>query len=448
MKITFEKLGVITKGEIALNNFTIFCGENNTGKTYAMYAIYGLLGLKMEENFSFIPQIIEEVYTKGFTKVDLQTIFEQHFPEMLQKLEQSFVKKLPDLFSASVDEAGFKSTKIKIEFDKEKLLKCAYQKNAVQRISQTKEDSPIVEINKGEDSFLIDVIVNNSDFPKRILERELSEFIVGIVFSNGLKNRFLLPAERAGLNLFHRDLTGRKLALFEHLKKDKIDLPSLIKDVLKSRYPEPIADYLAVLNDIVDLKKETGDFSELVNYLQKKIIKGTYSIDADGGVYFKPERVKNKMSLHLASSAVKSLFGVWFYLKHLAKQGDCLMIDEPELNLHPDNQRQVARFLARLVNAGLKAVVSTHSDYFMTELNNLMMLQKDFSEKTSLMKKYGYEADDLLKMSQVSAYFFNEKEVKPMEKDDEEGIIIQSFNKASNALNSAANEIYFASQEG
>ena len=56
------------------------------------------------------------------------------------------------------------------------------------------------------------------------------------------------------------------------------------------------------------------------------------------------------------------------------------MIDEPELNIHPENQRHIARLLARLVNAGLRIVISTHSDYIVREFNSLLMLGQDTGE--------------------------------------------------------------------
>ncbi len=94
--------------------------------------------------------------------------------------------------------------------------------------------------------------------------------------------------------------------------------------------------------------------------------------------------------MHIALSTVKVFFALFFYLKHNAENGDYLMIDEPELNLHPENQRKVARLLTQLVNAGLKVVVSTHSDYFVRELSNLLMLHHDFLGKLELQDKYGY----------------------------------------------------------
>ena len=43
MKFTFKNLGKLDEAEIEVKDLTIVCGENNTGKTYLLYAIYGFL---------------------------------------------------------------------------------------------------------------------------------------------------------------------------------------------------------------------------------------------------------------------------------------------------------------------------------------------------------------------------------------------------------------------
>ena len=43
MKIKVKNLGVLKQAEFELGDFTIICGENNTGKTYATYALFGFL---------------------------------------------------------------------------------------------------------------------------------------------------------------------------------------------------------------------------------------------------------------------------------------------------------------------------------------------------------------------------------------------------------------------
>jgi len=43
MKIKIKHLGPIRQAEFILGDFTIICGANNTGKTYATYALFGFL---------------------------------------------------------------------------------------------------------------------------------------------------------------------------------------------------------------------------------------------------------------------------------------------------------------------------------------------------------------------------------------------------------------------
>ena len=86
--------------------------------------------------------------------------------------------------------------------------------------------------------------------------------------------------------------------------------------------------------------------------------------------------VKNvgEFEINAASSSIKSLYMLDAYIKKFAQKGDLLIIDEPELNLHPSNQRKIARLLAMLANNGIQIMFTTHSDYIMNELNNLTEL--------------------------------------------------------------------------
>ena len=43
MRFQFQNLGLLDEAEVALADLTLICGENNTGKTYATYAIYGFM---------------------------------------------------------------------------------------------------------------------------------------------------------------------------------------------------------------------------------------------------------------------------------------------------------------------------------------------------------------------------------------------------------------------
>ncbi|MCL2147619.1 MAG: ATP-binding protein, partial [Synergistaceae bacterium] len=88
------------------------------------------------------------------------------------------------------------------------------------------------------------------------------------------------------------------------------------------------------------------------------------------------------------------------------------MIDEPELNLHPANQRRMARLLARLVNAGVKVFITTHSDYILKEFNTLIMLKRDVKAARRVMEEYGYDGNELLDEANIRAYIAQEAPLK------------------------------------
>ena len=162
-----------------------------------------------------------------------------------------------------------------------------------------------------------------------------------------------------------------------------------------------------------------------------------------------------------SSSSVRSLLYVGFYLKHIAQKGDLLMIDEPELNLHPENQRKIARLLVRLVNVGIKVFVTTHSDYIIKELNTLIMLnyKKESEVIKELMKKYNYDKSELISQDRIKVFIAREeptmleqntRKVKipnlvPAKYDEFYGIEVESFDKTIDEMNKLQKSIMFES---
>ncbi|KPA19219.1 hypothetical protein MHK_000571, partial [Candidatus Magnetomorum sp. HK-1] len=95
MKIKFQKLGALLQGEFELGKLTIICGKNNTGKTYATYALFGFL-LFFHETFSIkIPKkYVEELLSDGSTDLNIKE-FVQNAPNILHEVCQSYTNFLP-----------------------------------------------------------------------------------------------------------------------------------------------------------------------------------------------------------------------------------------------------------------------------------------------------------------------------------------------------------------
>jgi len=51
-----------------------------------------------------------------------------------------------------------------------------------------------------------------------------------------------------------------------------------------------------------------------------------------------------------------------------------ILIEDPEAHLHPSSQRLLARVIAEAVNSGKFVALATHSDYLISEFNNLIAL--------------------------------------------------------------------------
>jgi ABC-type multidrug transport system ATPase subunit len=156
-----------------------------------------------------------------------------------------------------------------------------------------------------------------------------------------------------------------------------------------------------------------------------------------------------------SASSVRSLLLIGFYLRHSAKPGDILMIDEPELNLHPKNQRRLARLLARLVNIGLKVFVTTHSDYLVKELNTLIMLNPDGKTEEeqerlkAIANKEHYLPEEWLSPEKVRLYVAKKDKKKKNTLVEatitpERGIEVDSFDTTIDEMNQIQEEILFS----
>jgi ABC-type multidrug transport system ATPase subunit len=105
-----------------------------------------------------------------------------------------------------------------------------------------------------------------------------------------------------------------------------------------------------------------------------------------------------------ASSSIRALLDVGFYLRCKARPGDLFIIDEPELNLHPKSQRAFARLVARLMNCGVKVFITTHSDYIIKEINTLIMLNQRTEHTVKVQNQHGYDDAELIDSDKVALY--------------------------------------------
>jgi len=451
INIDIYNLGNIKQANIQLNKLTIFSGENNSGKTYINYLLYALLDKRTIVGSAIYQDIITQTKEKGIYELNIINFIDKYFDKLKSNFEKHFVLSLDRFFSAV--QGTFQETKIKILQDISKTKEICLKQSFEEKLLIGKNKNIIFEILKKENDEKVILIAKETDLPNDVYLDFINEIFFKYIFSDIYKDVFLLPAERTGLNLFYQELNINRNALINHLQKSKINPMEVIKDLIISKYPQPIADYIEFLNNAVQFKKNITEFKHINNMLHNKVIKGKYQVTNEGisflpyKTYFKGNNYKNKIDLHLASSTAKTMFSLEFYIEHIATKDSYLIIDEPELNLHPDNQRKIARIIALLVNSGINIILSTHSDYIIRELNNLIMLKEEFKSKEFLMKKYGYSEDELLSKDDVNAYLVDKGTATKMDINSKEGIIATTFDEVINSLNNSSDDIYYTKME-
>ncbi|RDU59693.1 AAA family ATPase, partial [Helicobacter sp. MIT 14-3879] len=168
-----------------------------------------------------------------------------------------------------------------------------------------------------------------------------------------------------------------------------------------------------------------------------KYIVGTEGIEFAPGA--KQRITKGRFLVQRASSSVRSLLMLNYYILHKAQKGDILMIDEPELNLHPKNQILVARLLTLLVNAGIKVFITTHSDYIVRELSNCIMLKNLTDEQIKKFAKQGYSKEYGLESKKVKAYLAEniggKNTLRGVKITQEQGIFMETFDEPIDSQN-------------
>jgi hypothetical protein len=453
MKIGVENLGTIKKGEIDLsNNLIILTGGNNQGKSYMAYLIYGFYKMK-------------------HTKAKNNNIYKRYASISKKELEGS------NIFQKYITEKGVIINPKKIIQDNHEVYCKIYNKalfDLSNEIFASKEIKP--KYNIFED---FKDIAHNRIFTEHIIsfggekltlnfdgktlsiktkhhinDNVLISALSSIFVTTKIGNFYFFPAERTAIHLLSKEIFKEKA-----MERDEIasrvqrgeDLQSIVQDLNERgtfvpRYPLAISDYLYFANDLghITSQPET-EYADLADDLEA-ILGGKISVSSFGDIQFKPKGKRKTLPLHLSSSLVKSLSGLAIQLRHLAQKGDILIIDEPELNLHPDNQVLIARFLAKLANRGFKVIFSTHSDYMLKELSNLVIMSNEFPSRDNLAQKYGLEKEQFLKPETVSVYAFQNNTIDAVAVT-KEGISIDKIEKSIADLSERSDDIFYSFEE-
>jgi predicted ATPase len=468
MKIKLWNLGSIKEAEVDLRPLTVIIGPNNSNKTYIAYSIYGLW-INQLDSLYFSREILEKIeFTNqaDHWSLKIDRRFYDVISEIVQKSASEFSGiKLQSFFQDSSGKI-FEKTKFSIEISEDDI------KTAIEKVL-----AHIIEYRQSLASFGIKKIErsdNNNEilfYPEKEAEiydyknMVLLDFVAGVVtfsFSDALP----LPAERNVFINTYKVLANRRYKLLKENQRELLIQGRINRDkqleLLKEqgdiRYPQPVEDFLDFLTDIElenkpdPIAKNKNDFQKLADQIEKYIQNNNKTIFKKTKIGGREIKVSVKRSLEIdlynASSSIKQLAPLLLYLRYRAKSGDFLVIDEPEMNLHPESQVKLLESLAILVNLGVRILLTTHSPYLMAHLNNIVNGNHQNPELLAEQAKLLYLQDSraFLKMEQVSAYEMKNNQLLSLH-DPEYGIRWDTLSDVSVDIQQKFFAIYEAGQQ-
>ncbi len=414
MNFSFKiaNFGRINDLEINIKPLTVIAGINDSGKSFATKGLYSVLsalnndhiGLlfgknhtsilkalqklafiltskkdlkflkKLESNINFMDDVVAEAFDKNLVQ---QLEFSKDI--YIQKVIDSFIDDF-NKFNKHLQTTPTKYEKIKIYVDS--IEKSLYQiklgiKDTRESLSESIGDSLTENFKKNFQTQLINLKQFNSEiFPSFNLSNIGDVKIEESRFSFSLEPNGLVNIQNLN-NIIYLDSP-----IFAKIKRalQKKSNPYSTRDEEFKYYPQYVDD---LFNKIDTDLYDTGDMSTISNRINTAI-NGKVYIDSNNYINYE-DKDKNIIPISLAAMGIANIGIIGMLIeKGIIKKGSFLIIDEPEVHLHPEWQMEMIKVLLELSQSGINVVIATHSLEIMKYIDSLIENDKLTDKDVSL----------------------------------------------------------------
>lgn len=400
MQIEIKNFGPIDFFEFDLDkDFIVTYGNNNIGKSYAMQVVYLLMKVFLQADALELKEIpmhylllrttglkkirkkVERVRsTKDYTEEDVTEDIKKEITRLMTQIY------MPDFMNSCKNTFGnselllennpsiiIKAHESKVEIDLQKKIINYSNKNKHIILNNSTIASYQPNISKGA-SYI--EVSEEDNFALYCISRRIVQSVNN--WSKEVRSQFekvyYLPASRSGIYA-GMSAFGAIVAELSQNRANvtrKIEFPGI---------SEPISDYFIQLSNIN--RKESRKFALYCEEIEDRILKGRVTFDSTtNSLVYQPNNVEAHYEMTEVSSMVSEISPIVAFLKYILpsekKTGakSILFIEEPEAHLHPNNQLELIRIFAELIELDVKLVVSSHSNYVFNQLNNLVLSKK------------------------------------------------------------------------
>ena len=436
--VTAKNLGPLAEGVVELKPLTIFVGPSNTGKSYMAAAIWAVAQAIESGNLGFIPGVWRAIHRPQDEDPEAVKAI-QHWIELqnglLDRSSGIAVAELPEAAQLVIDKFTRQLLDITCTKIKDR-LRYAYGKDSefakngkpADFSLAVRRDNPLLSLNvtlTGHEKPMSAFDISKSKVPSYELENLPMGFDGGLyenmadylfrrakmmamksIVDDFPPDSYYLPAARSGIVQGQKVLAAALVRQSSRIGIEQFNIPTL-----PGMATEFLSQLLGLDKRMARFPEFTSQLGAAISFIENNVLYGKIDLDESGGlptpeiVYLTggAELPAAKYTLDHTSSMVSELAPLILFLKYLVNRGDLLVLEEPESHLHPAAQLRMARGIARLVNAGVRILITTHSSDLMGQIDNLISLS-NVSEETA--RSLGFEQEECLNPEQVSAYGF------------------------------------------
>lgn len=364
MKLCLKNIGKIEDAEIEINGITVIGGENDTGKSTVGKALFSVFNSFYEiqyqineEKISSIQNILQYVYLGAFFTMPSQSIIINDFARKILLAAEQYITA-PNLLKEDIISTFH--------------LSAASNRIITDRISIEDGVARIIEI----------LQVADEDVFKEIVLKNLSVEFCGqplnVDSQSGGTISLQIQKEKLNISVAEDSISVSGLDYHFHTKAIYIDDPFLINRAVALRglkrdiYPnhqEQLIDtflnrefYNGVVDEIIVENKIKKIFEKLESVCDGKLIQ-----QKDGLLVFQRENSDAALNANNLSTGLKTFVILKSLLENgVIKQNGTIILDEPEIHLHPEWQLLFAEIIVLLNKEfGVNILLNTHSPYFL-----------------------------------------------------------------------------------
>ncbi len=211
---------------------------------------------------------------------------------------------------------------------------------------------------------------------------------------------YYLPSDRTGIMHAHSVVVSALIA-----RAPAAGLRPAVRTPMLSGVLADFLEQLIGIDQISVRRRKAGH--DLGKNIEKDILGGKILIERSAHIdyprfAYRPYGWRKNLALANASSMVSELAPVVLYLRHMTEPGSVLIVEEPESHLHPAMQVAFTRQLAAIVEAGVRVIVTTHSEWLLEELANIV--------QRSRLPDAARAGNTVLRPDQVGIWLFETKQ--------------------------------------